>query len=225
MRGVVGVSRVVFGITACLVILGVLGGCATRGFVRREVGALQQSMIDRTDSLASEVAEVRNSADAAFERAQVAYGSAVEARDLALGNIGFRELGSHSIQFSFNSDELDASAQTALDGVAETIRSRPDLIVDIYGFTDESGPAEYNLQLGQRRAETVKRYLVGQTTGPMTRYAAISFGEARSNRAAQDLIDNGAEQRRVAVSLFERTSPSDSETQPEEEKEGSPEFN
>jgi outer membrane protein OmpA-like peptidoglycan-associated protein len=216
-------GRAMVGIMAFLLVFGVLAGCATRGFVRNEVADLRQSMVERTDGLADELAEVRNSADAAFERAQVAYGSAVEARDLALGNLGFRQLEQHSVQFGFDSAELDASATAALDEVAAQIQSRPDLIVDIYGFADPTGAAEYNLQLGQRRADAVRRYLVGQTVGPMTRYAAISFGETRSSRAAQDLLDNGAEQRRVVVSLFERTSPSDQETHAEEDS--PPEFN
>jgi outer membrane protein OmpA-like peptidoglycan-associated protein len=206
---------------ACFCILGSLAGCATKGFVRNEVAALRQSMVERTDGLAEELAEVRNSADQAFERAQVAYGSAVEARDLALGNLGFREVSRHSVQFAFDSDEIDASAQAALDEVVALIQERADLIVDIYGFTDPTGPAAYNLQLGQRRADAVQRYLVEQTAGPMNRYAAISFGEARSSRAAKDLIDSGAGQRRVAVSLFERTSPFDEDVRLEED---SPEF-
>ena len=112
--------------------------------------------------------------------------------------------------------------QPTLDEVVALLQSRPDLIVDIYGFADPAGPAAYNLQLGQRRADAVQRYLVGQTVGPMNRYAAISFGEARSSRVAKDLIDSGAGQRRVAISLFERTSPFDNDAQREED---SPEFN
>lgn len=222
MRGSIHSVRAVVGVMACLVIVGIFAGCATKGFVRNEVAGLRQSMVERTDGLADELAEVRNSSDAAFERAQVAYGSAVEARDLALGNLGFREVGRHSVQFAFDSDEIDASAQATLDEVAALLETRPDLIVDIYGFADPTGPAAYNLQLGQRRADAVQRYLVGQTVGPMNRYAAISFGEARSSRAAKDLIDSGAGQRRVAVSLFERTSPFDHDAQMEED---SPEFN
>ena len=217
MRGSVQKGRAVVGIMACFFIFGILAGCATKGFVRNEVAELRQSMVQRTDGLAEELAEVRNSADQAFERAQVAYGASVEARDMALGNLGFREISRHSIQFAFDSDEIDASAQVALDEVASLLRERPDLIVDIYGFADPTGPAAYNMQLGQRRADAVQRYLVGQTAGPMNRYAAISFGEARSSRATEDLIDSGAGQRRVAVSLFERTSPFDDDAQMEED--------
>lgn len=193
---------------ACFLVLAISSGCATRGFVRNEVGALRESMTERTDRLEQEVAEARNSGDAAMARAQLAYSSSIEAKDMALGNLGFREVSSHSIQFAFDSFSLSTSAKMALDEVVGLITERPDLVVDIYGFADPTGPAEYNLQLGQRRADMVLRYLASNTVGPMSRFAAISFGEDSNQRASSDLLDR-AQQRRVSVNLFERTSPFD----------------
>src|SRR5690606_27059466 len=92
--------------------------------------------------------------------------------------------------------------------VAVRIRNHPEYLVDIYGFTDSAGSSSYNLELGQRRAEAVLRYLVAQGPGELQRFAAISLG---ASRPAAD----AAQSRRVAVNLVLRVDPTD-DTAPDE---------
>ncbi len=186
-------------------------GCATRGFVRNEVSALRQDMNTRTDRLEQETADVRNSAEQALRRAELAYGSAEETRLLALGHVSFREVSRHSVSFGFDSDQLDESSRSVLDEVAEVVRSRPDVVIDVYGFADPSGSASYNRVLGQRRADSVVTYLASRTPGPVGRYAAVSFGESSLTGDSKSLVDSAAQQRKVVVSLFERTPPTKQE--------------
>jgi outer membrane protein OmpA-like peptidoglycan-associated protein len=191
-----------------------LTGCATKGFVRDEVGDLRRAMAARTDRLESEMLVVRNSAEEAMQRAELAFGVAEESREIALGRVGFREVSQYTISFAFDSDAIDASAMGVLDGVASLIEGRPDLIIDVYGFADPTGPQEYNLMLGQRRADAVVRRLATRTSGPSTRFAAISFGESRVDRGGKSLLDSAAQQRRVVVSVYERTPPPQRESLP-----------
>jgi len=197
------------GVTVFLVSMSL--GCATRGFVRNEVSGLRQDMNARTDRLEQETADVRNSSEQALRRAELAFGSAEKARLLALGHVSFREVSRHSLTFGFDSDQLDASGRSVLDEVAEMIRSRPDVVIDVYGFADPSGSASYNRVLGQRRADSVVTYLAGRTPGPVGRYAAVSFGESSPTGDAKSIVDSAAQQRKVVVSLFERTPPAEQE--------------
>jgi len=62
--------------------------------------------------------------------------------------------------FDYNSAEIRADARTALQKTADFLKGYPNLRVTIEGHCDERGSTEYNLALGQRRANAVKQYLV-----------------------------------------------------------------
>jgi len=187
-------------------------GCATKGYVRSQVDELRGSVDSQMSQMQQEVAEVRNSSDQALARAEQAFGAAGESRDLALGNAGFNEVTRSDVRFAFNSDELSGEAQGALDQLATQIMDRPDLLVDIYGFTDSRGSDQYNYDLGQRRANAALRYLAGRTPGQLHRFAAVSFGkdpdEVDSSREGR------AQARRAVVSLIERVPLSTRAQQP-----------
>jgi len=64
------------------------------------------------------------------------------------------------VNFDFNEFILTSDARTTLEANAECIKSRPDqATVKVVGHCDERGTEEYNLNLGQKRANAVKKYL------------------------------------------------------------------
>ena len=182
-----------------------LAGCATKGYVRHQVDALRQGEAQETERLDRNVAEVRNSSQQALERAQIAYETASEARDIALGKMGLNEVGQSNAGFDFNSDELSGSAQAALDQAAQLIQEHPGALVDIYGFADQTGDARYNLELGRRRADAVLRYLADKAPGNLGRFAAVSYGEGKP-AASNSTREGRAQNRRVMVSVLERAT-------------------
>lgn len=191
-------------------------GCATKGFVRGEVATLRTEVTQKTDQLSQDISEVRNSADAARERADLAYGQVGEARDMALGKVGYHEVGNHVVYFAFDSDELDGSGQGTLDAAADQIRSRPDVLVDVLGFCDPRGSDRYNFDLGERRANAVLRYLTAHAApGQLGRFAAISYGKMAVT-AGGEVPQDYSQQRRVVVSLVERV-PLDQTNPPQAE--------
>lgn len=211
-------SRKLLGVAGLALLASALSaGCATKGYVRRQVDDLRQGEAQESTRLDRSIGEVRNSADQAMQRAQIAYETAAEARDLALGKMGLEEVGQFTARFGFDRDELDAAAQAELDRAAGLAQERPGTLIDIYGFTDQTGDARYNLELGQRRAEAVLRYLADKAPGNLSRFAAVSYGEGKpafSNGSAEGRAQN----RRVLVSVLERKAvaakPSASEGQP-----------
>jgi len=64
------------------------------------------------------------------------------------------------IYFDFNRDTIRKNSAPTLDAAAKIFQEFPDLRVEITGHADGVGSREYNVQLSERRAEAVKRYLV-----------------------------------------------------------------
>ncbi len=181
-------------------------GCATRGYVRSQVGEARTQIGQQVDQVQRDLATVRNSVDQAQARADQAFSAAGESRDLALGKLGYHEVTQATVNFAFNSDKLDEKSEGTLDGLTQEIVSRPELLVDVYGFTDRTGSEEYNFGLGLRRAQAVERYLVDKTPDQLVRYAAISYGKTKP-LGDQSTRESRADNRRVVISLIERVPP------------------
>lgn len=66
------------------------------------------------------------------------------------------------VTFAVNQSSLTPEAKAALDLLASKVQTLPRVVVEVVGFTDQTGPEDYNLTLSRRRAEAVERYLVTQ---------------------------------------------------------------
>lgn len=103
------------------------------------------------------------------------------------------------ILFETDSDRIDATASPQLAQVARALRT--DALADsrilIEGHTDSVGPAAYNMELSNRRAASVKRYLVGLGV-PAARLETVGRGEAEPI-ADNDTVEGRALNRRVTL--------------------------
>lgn len=82
------------------------------------------------------------------------------------------------VNFALNSSQLSDEARKILQGKAEYLRTNPDKAITVEGHCDDRGTTAYNAALGERRAESVKTYLVGQGVGNR-RLKTVSYGEER----------------------------------------------
>ena len=92
------------------------------------------------------------------------------------------------IYFGFDKFNLKADARKTLDKQGAWLKANPSVTVSLEGHCDERGTREYNLALGERRANSVKDYLVSLGVNP-ARLKTISYGKERpvamgSNEAA-----------------------------------------
>ena len=85
---------------------------------------------------------------------------------------------SRIVYFDFDSYSVKADAQPQIESHAKFIKANPAAKVQLEGHTDERGGREYNLALGQKRAEAVRRSmaLLGVSEGQME---PVSFGEEK----------------------------------------------
>lgn len=101
------------------------------------------------------------------------------------------------VNFAFDSAEIRPAAHQTLDQVASTLRENQNLRVRIEGHTDSVGSAEYNEGLSQRRADSVRDFLVSRGIAE-NRMTTRGFGE--SQPVATNETDEGrAQNRRVEI--------------------------
>jgi peptidoglycan-associated lipoprotein len=83
-----------------------------------------------------------------------------------------------TVYFDFDKFNLRPDAREALDYDANLLKEYPDAMVRLEGNADERGTVEYNLSLGEKRANSVRDYLIGLGISP-NRLTTISYGEER----------------------------------------------
>jgi len=164
-------------------------GCATRGWVREDT---DRRLAGSEERLGRSIGEVGVVARTAGERAEV-----VDQRLTRLwSRRNAREfVESVDVRFRFDRADLDDGAQTALLGIVRELQTNRGLTVDLAGFTDPTGPRDYNLGLAHRRVEAVRRFLAQQGV-ELPRIHAIGLGPINGNGIKP------AEKRRVTVRLM-----------------------
>jgi peptidoglycan-associated lipoprotein len=95
------------------------------------------------------------------------------------------KLAAASIYFDFDSAELAEPTRAALQVFFDLARQGYDQAIRIEGNCDERGSREYNLALGQRRADAAKKYLTDLGL-PANRVTTISFGKERPRASGHD---------------------------------------
>ena len=182
-------------------------GCASKKYVRTEMEGMDARTTERIDDVQSQVEENQTELVAQDERidelsvtAQEALERAVAAGKLAEGKFLYETiLSDDRVRFGFNQSELSPEGQMALDEFAERIMAEnANVFVEIQGHTDSVGDAEYNLQLGEQRAEAVRRYLSRGHGLPLHRMSVISYGES-APIADNDTPEGRSANRRVSL--------------------------
>ncbi|WP_157215023.1 peptidoglycan-associated lipoprotein Pal [Flavisphingomonas formosensis] len=110
------------------------------------------------------------------------------------------KVGSDKVYFATDSYELDGPSQATLDKQAGWLNQYPSVKITIEGHCDERGTREYNLALGDRRANSVKNYLAGKGIST-ARITTISYGKERPAALGSDEEAWAQNRRAVTVVL------------------------
>ncbi|MDQ5858273.1 MAG: OmpA family protein [Acidobacteriota bacterium] len=168
-------------------LLGIVGltGCATKRYVGEEVtksSAASERRISEVQTQVeaaqtrvrehdSKLAELDSTTRQALERAEAA-------GKLAEGKFIYSlVLSDDAVKFPVNRFQLSKDAEEKLTEFAERLKGEnKNVYLEIQGHTDSSGPDMYNLELGEARAEAVRRFLSKQGIA-LNRMSTISYGE------------------------------------------------
>jgi outer membrane protein OmpA-like peptidoglycan-associated protein len=155
----------------------------------------------RMDGLKTDVATVDQKALDARAAADRVNGS-VNALDQRFQNRNNYTVGNEkAVMFKFDSSTLDPAQQPILDEVAQALIQNNDAFVVLAGRTDSSGNQEYNVRLGERRVEAVRRYLAVEKGVPVYKIHEISFGSAQP-LVPNDSRENREKNRAVSITLM-----------------------
>lgn len=108
-------------------------------------------------------------------------------------------LNENAIRFDVNKATLTIQAQGNLDKLVPVFREYAETNIQIFGYTDNTGKPEYNLALSQKRAESVKSYLVSKGL-VATRFKTTGYG-IENPIAANDTPEGRSKNRRVEFAI------------------------
>lgn len=207
---------------AALVAL-VAPACATRGFVRTETAVVDAKidsvagMVEETQERALQngerIGEVDQRAMSAGQAAQMSQAAADGAASAA-AEVGVRvddmearadrlilevTLSEDQGNFAAGQDALPDAARARIDQLVGQLQADGQAeFIEIEGHTDSTGDPNFNMRLGLRRAEAVKRYLYEQHNVPLHKMNVFSYGEERP-AASNDTPAGRAQNRRVVI--------------------------
>lgn len=163
-------------------------GCASHKFVRENLAVVD----DRVTTVDTRVTGVEGTAGQALERANAAH-------VLAEGKFLYEVvLSDDSMKFPVDQHTLSPEAEQRLAELVRRLKAENrNVYLEIQGHTDSRGDPAYNEQLGQARAEAVRRYLSRDGIA-LNRMATISYGE-EAPVAPNETPEGRAQNRRVAI--------------------------
>jgi peptidoglycan-associated lipoprotein len=188
----------------------VFSACATNKAVDRKIAEAQAQTNQKIESVTGQVEELQQKqqqTDVRIEQlsqsAQEALRRAQEAGVLAKGKVVFEQTFSEDrVKFKLDSYELSKEATTALDEFAGRVKGlEAQYFVEIQGHTDDTGSEAHNEELGQRRAESVRRYLSREHKLPLNRMSTISYGDTLPLESNKSRTGRQANRRVVLVVL------------------------
>lgn len=195
-----------------------LGACATSSAVDKKIAEAQAQNSQRIESVSTQVEDLQQKQKATdahlaqtdqkiselSQTAQDALKRAQDAGVLAKGKVVFEQTFTEDrVKFKSGKYDLDKDAQAALDEFASKVKALTDpYFIEIQGHTDNVGGKRFNEDLGERRAEAVRRYLSKSQGLPLNRMSTISYGD--SAPVASNKTKKGrAENRRVVLVVLE----------------------
>ena len=111
-----------------------------------------------------------------------------------------RSVASDTIHFAYDQFDIDGRSRQILDSQAQWLAQYPNVRITIEGHCDERGTREYNLALGERRANSAKNYLATRGVDP-ARVSTISYGKERPIATGSDEGSYAANRRAVTIVL------------------------
>jgi len=216
------------GFVAAFVMIGVTG-CATKRYVYNQTAPLvehagqldektaannrqihdvderAQAGIGKAQSAADQAGVNAQNASRAAGDAQLAADNAVHRAEslesVIKGLDDYKPQASVSVVFGFDKAVLTKDDQAQLDAFAAQISSTRGFILEVTGGTDSTGPAQYNYELSQRRADAAVQYLAAKYGIPAHRFYLIGIGKDKQV-APNTTADGRKQNRRVEIRLL-----------------------
>jgi outer membrane protein OmpA-like peptidoglycan-associated protein len=223
-------KKLVLAVPVLALALGGTTACATKKFVRGQVGEVNDKVEsvsksleetqERTKANEAKITEVDQRAQAAAQAADSKAVNAGQRADTAKTTADAASTKAESVEkaskrliyevvlsedkgnFKFGKAAVPEEATAEIDQLVEKLKAEPNgAFIEIEGHTDNAGSKELNYRLGLERAENVKRYLYEHHQVPLHKINVISYGEDKPI-APNKTKDGRAQNRRVVIKVL-----------------------
>jgi len=188
-------------IIAAMICVALIGCGASKQFVNDEVTNSEKRIASRLDEIAGktdnnsqELTKLQNLSLELSKKTDMAINKASGFED-------YQVIWEGNVTFGFDKADLDGVAQEILSTAANKMAENKQSIIEITGHTDATGPATYNYQLGDRRANASRRFLAEKYSIPLYRMFILSFGKDKPV-SAPDIRGGNAKNRRVSLRIW-----------------------
>jgi len=233
-------NRASFGIALAATMVAPVG-CASKNYVKQQTTPIINKTNELDDLTAQNtkaikdvdaraqagIQDVNTRAAAADQKAQAAGQQASQAQTLAdnavhrvdvltdaVSNLdNYKIVSETNVHFGFDKDFLTKDAKGELDKLAENVPNTKGYIITVEGGADAVGPADYNYELSERRANSVIQYLGSKYNIPAHKIYLIGLGKDKpvdDNKTREGRAAN----RRVSIRLMTNTQGGTTQTQP-----------
>lgn len=220
------------GLSVALAVAGATG-CASKNYVKNQTAPLvdhtnqleektatnNRQIHDVDDRAQSGIKQAQGAADSATQNAENATKSATDAQSAAADAVhradtldsmvkgldNYKTLGNVTVTFGFDKAVLTKEDKEQLDNFGGQLGSTKSYLLEVTGGTDSTGPAQYNYDLSQRRADAVVQYLATKFGVAAHRFYLVGIG--KDKEVADNKTKEGRKQnRRVEVQLLSNAS-------------------
>jgi outer membrane protein OmpA-like peptidoglycan-associated protein len=208
-----------------------VSACATKKFVREQVGATETKLGQRVDTQQNELRQTTERTTQQFD----ANNQRLQGFDSRLGEVNtlatdakkdaatvgaslretdgrwtqrfanrnkYSPLDTKSVYFDFAKAELRDEGINELEEVAKALKADPNAVIELQGFADSRGSDTYNYRLTRDRVDAVVRYLVQRHGIELRRVFAVGMGKAQQAARTPASKDVFAKSRRVDIVLL-----------------------
>lgn len=222
-----------FGLCMAALALAGVTGCATKNYVHKQTGPLidhtneleqktaqnNRNIHDVDDRAQAGIKQAQGAADNATQNAQAATKAAGDAETAANNAVhradsldsvvkgidNYKPVANVAVNFGFDKALLTKDSKEQLDSFAQQLASGKSYILEVTGGTDSTGPADYNYDLSQRRADAVVQYLASKYNVPARRFYLIGIGKDKEV-APNDTAEGRKQNRRVEIRMLSNST-------------------
>ncbi len=180
-------------------VVALISGCgASKDYVDEQVRASEARTVAQLGD-----AEGKTSVD--LQKLQALQDALESKTDMALnqakGFENYQVIWEGEVNFDFDSDEITSVAEQTLMDAGQKMESSSESLIELVGHTDNTGSSAYNLALGGRRAESVRRFLADRFGISLYRMFTLSYGEDKPV-ALPDESSASSKNRRVRLLVW-----------------------
>jgi len=149
---------------------------------------------DKTDGNAAEISKLQSLASQLSDKTDMAINK-------AKGFENYQIIWEGVVNFDFDSYAITGIAEQTLVEAGEKMEQSPGSIIEIAGHSDPTGSSSYNMLLGEKRANSAKRFLNDRFGTSLYRMFVISYGEEKPT-AMLDENQSASKNRRVTLRIW-----------------------